>query len=293
MVTKESKYTSRRDCDNPPPYNPEWLQQTEAGTSFAQIPPPYNPDYRGGEQCDSFRSTTSAPARLDPFISSIFKDGEFPLFPYEYDFPPFVQAIPIGPATTTPRPEYNDSSITMDAVPPRIEHVFIGDRPQPSNAPPRFVPSSKTMARGSECHWKQYARKLACKTYWVSKVAVKKMVQISKDRVAPKAKQIAVRSAGLAKETTHRSFRFVQQASRRSVHIVTGFNETHQVVPKAQRAAQVVGREVKQASVSTIKGIRNLKKKHHLWSKSQRSLTQGARAVKDYWGKAEWRRESF
>jgi gas vesicle protein len=288
VETKENEYTQHvmSDSPAPPPYNPEWTESVSCATSAA-----YNPAYH--REGDSFRSTTSAPARMDaskPTIASI--PDKFPPFPEEYHVPPFASAVPVGAAATT---EKASAPKMNHPVPTHVEHVIMdeeedqerevpppanGAKAHPSNARPRFVRVSNDRRR--EWFFKPYAHKLAWKTYRVSKAALKKTVKATKEQV-PKVKHAANRSASLVKETSQRSASFVKEVSQRSASSVVEFNEKHQVVPKARHTVRMMGREVKRASISTARGIRNLETKHHLWSKSQRSLSEGTRAAKYIW----------
>jgi hypothetical protein len=247
---------------SPPPYNPE---------STRYSPPAYNPAFVAGRPSSpsgkdhSCRSAASAPAQMhtiDPTIASILQQG----FPAEYVKRDNAQQ---SAAETQALPEHVEYVIVDEPrdVPTttkkhRVSATFITkNRPGTKANPPsavRFIQLSHHRSRYEQL-W-PYAQVLAWKTKRMSKTALREALRL-KRKHTPHVQAMAMRSATLIKETSQKSVRTVK---------------TH---------APRIKEQVQRASACTVNGIRDLEKKHQIWTKSKRGVKHGSRAMKDIWQK--------
>jgi hypothetical protein len=273
LETKETEYAEDMYPNPPPPYNPEYT------LSSSSAPPAFNPEFSSE---NSVWSTLSAPARIVVGEEDDITDDDSSSM-----YPPFASAIPV----------YGDDFPDPATIPTHVDQVYVDEQPTPpapastSTSETRSQERSETRVTRHKCWLVPYAQFCARNVKRFSKVALKKAAKI-KD--SPKVQQAAHRSSTFVKETSVRSASFVQKKVQqtavfckdKSVQFKTQaveFNEKHQVGPKAGYTVRMMGRQMKRASISTARGIQNLESKHHIRSKTQRSLSQGASAIRNTW----------
>jgi hypothetical protein len=272
LETKETEYAEDMHPNPPPPYNPEYT------VSSSSAPPAFNPEFSSE---NSIWSTLSAPAHLvvDDDDDDDIKDDDSSAM-----YPPFASAVPL----------YGDGFPDPATIPTHVDQVHVDEEPTPPPASASETHNqerSETRMTRHKCWLVPYAGFCARYVKRFSKVALKKAAKI-KD--SPNVQQAAHRSSTFVKKTSARSASFVQKKAQQSAVFckdkslqfktqAVEFNEKHQVSPKAGYTVRMMGRQMKRASISTARGIQNLENKHHIRSKTQRGLSQGASAIRNAW----------
>jgi hypothetical protein len=154
-----------------------------------------------------------------------------------------------------------------------------GTKANPSNnSAPRYIRVVPGGAHYSDnINNNSKIRKLLWTTKGFAMTACKKVRRQQEkqlEQVKVKTKISLERSASFVKQTSGR----IKDSAVAIKNSAVVFNEKHQVVDKTRNVARVVALQVKRASISTANSVRSLEERHHLLSKSQHGIRQGARS---------------